>query len=64
MHKFILLNLLLMLKKEHPDKTWLNCGLDVLCVMLFYDGDDLARIVEKVLRKFSFHLDKIVRLTF
>jgi len=52
-----------MLKKEHPDKTWLNCGLDVLCVMLFYDGDDLAQIVEKVLRKFSFHLDKIVRLT-
>ena len=51
-----------MLKKEHPEKTWLNCGLDVLCVMLFYDGDDLARIVEKVLRKFSFLLEKIVRL--
>ena len=38
-----------MLRKEHHEKTWLNCGLDVLCVMLFYDGDDLARIVEKVL---------------
>ena len=47
-----------------PEKMWLNCGLDVLCVMLFYDGDDLARIVEKVLRKFSFHLEKIVRLRF
>ena len=45
-----------MLRKEHSEKTWLNCGLDVLCVMLFYDGDDLARIVEKVLRKFSIHL--------
>ena len=45
-----------MLKKEHPDKTWLNCGLDVLCVMLYFDGDDLARIVEKVLRQFTFHL--------
>ena len=64
MHKLFLQDLLLMLKKEHPEKTWLNCGLDVLCVMLFYDGDDLARIVEKVLRKFSFHLDKNVRLTF
>ena len=40
-----------MLRKEHHEKTWLNCGLDVLCVMLFYDGDDLARIVEKVLSK-------------
>ena len=45
-----------MLRKEHSEKTWLNCGLDVLCVMLFYAGDDLARIVEKVLRKFSVHL--------
>ena len=53
-----------MLKKEHPEKTWLNCGLDVLCVMLFYDGDDLARIVEKVLCKFSFHLEKTVRIRF
>ena len=33
------------------EKTWLNCGLDVLCVMLYYDGEDLARIVEKVLSK-------------
>ena len=42
-----------MLRKEHPEKTWLNCGLDVLCVMFYYDGDDLARIIEKVLRKCS-----------
>ena len=40
-----------MLRKEHHKKTWLNYGLDVLCIMLFYDGDDLARIVEKVLSK-------------
>ena len=40
-----------MLRKKHPKKTWLNCGLDFLCVMLFYDGDELARIVEKVLSK-------------
>ena len=41
-----------MLQKEHHKKPGLaNCGLDVLCVMLFYDGDDLARIVEKVLSK-------------
>ena len=31
-----------MLKKEHHEKTWLNCGLDVLGVMLYYDGEDLA----------------------
>ena len=40
-----------MLRKEHPEKTWLICGLDVLCDMLFYDGEELARIVEKVLSK-------------
>ena len=40
-----------MLRKEHHEKTWLNCGLDVLCVMFFYDGEELARIVEKVLSK-------------
>ena len=45
-----------MLRKEHSEKSWLNCGLDLLCVMLYYDGDDLSRIVEKVLRKFSVHL--------
>ena len=40
-----------MLRKEHPEKTWLTCGLDVLCIMLYYDGEDLARIVKKVLSK-------------
>ena len=45
-----------MLRKEHSEKTRLNCALDVLCVMLYYYEDDLARIVEKVLRKFSVHL--------
>ena len=42
-----------MLKKEHPDKTWNNCGLDVLCahVMMYYDGDELNRILDKVFSK-------------
>ena len=38
-----------MLKKDHHEKNWLNCGLDLLCIMLYYKGDDLARIVDKVL---------------
>ena len=44
-------NLLKLLKGEHPTKKWQNCGTKVLCVMMFYDGDDLARIVNKVLGK-------------
>ena len=40
-----------MLRKEHSEKTWLNCSLDVLCVMLYYDGEDVAIIVEKLLSK-------------
>ena len=44
-------NLLKLLKGEHPTKKWQNCGTEVLCVMLFYDGADLARIVNKVLGK-------------
>ena len=43
-----------MLRKEHSEKTWLYCGLDVRCVMLYYDGDELARIVEKVMSKSCF----------
>ena len=42
-----------MLRKEQNEKTWLNCRIDVLCVMLFYDEDNLAKIVEKVLSKCS-----------
>ena len=42
-------NLLKMLKGEHPTKKWQNCGTEVLCVMLIYDGAELARVVEKVL---------------
>ena len=38
-----------MLKGEHPTKKWQNCGTEVLCVMLMYDGAELATIVEKVL---------------
>ena len=44
-------NLLKILKGEHPTKKWQNYGTEVLCVMLFYEGDDLARIVTKVLEK-------------
>ena len=40
-----------LLKGEHPTKKWQNCGTEVLCVMLFYDGADLTRIVNKVLGK-------------
>ena len=33
-----------------------NCGTEVLCIMLFYDGAELARIVNKVLGNiFLFH---------
>ena len=42
-------NLLKMLKGEHPTKKWQNCGTEVLCVMLIYDGAELARVAEKVL---------------
>ena len=42
-------NLLKIMKGEHPTKKWQNCGTEVLCVMLFYSGADLARIVNKVL---------------
>ena len=44
-------NLLKILKGEHPTKKWQNCGTEVLCVMLYYEGADLARIVNKVLGK-------------
>ena len=42
-------NLLKILKGEHPTKKWQNCGTEVLCVMIFYDYAELARIVNKVL---------------
>ena len=42
-------NLLKILKGEHPTKKWQNCGTEVLCVMLYYEGAELARIVNKVL---------------
>ena len=44
-------NLRKMLKGEHPTKKWQNCGTEVLCVMLIYDGAELTRIVNKVLGK-------------
>ena len=44
-------NLLKILKGEHPTKKWQNCGTEVLCVMIFYDFAELARIVNKVLGK-------------
>ena len=53
-------NLLKLLKGEHPTKKWQNCGTEVLCVMLFYDGDDLARIVNKVLGKTVNYCLKVV----
>jgi len=42
-------NLMKILKGEHPTKKWQNCGTEVLCVMIFYDFAELARIVNKVL---------------
>ena len=42
-------NLLKILKGEHPTKKWQNCGTEVLCIMLYYSGAELARIVNKVL---------------
>ena len=47
-------NLLKNLKGEHPTKKWQNCGTEVLCVMLYYDRDDLARIINKILGKTVF----------
>ena len=49
-------NLLKILKGEHPTKKWQNCGTEVLCVMLFYDGAELARIVNKVLGTHTYQL--------
>ena len=42
-------NLLKILKGEHPTKKWQNCGTEVLCCMMYYEGAELARIVNKVL---------------
>ena len=42
-------NLLKILKGEHPTKKWQNCGTEVLCCMMFYEGAELARVVNKVL---------------
>ena len=46
-------NLLKILKGEHPTKKWQNCGTEVLCCMLFYEGAELARVVNKVLGTFE-----------
>ena len=32
----------LMLRNEHNENTWNNCGLDVLNVMLWHTGDELV----------------------
>ena len=53
-------NLLKLLKGEHPTKKWQNCGTEVLCVMLFYAGDDLARIVNKVLGNTVYYCLKLL----
>ena len=46
-------NLLKILKGEHPTKKWQNCGTEVLCCMMFYEGAELARVVNKVLGTFD-----------
>jgi len=53
-----------MLKGEHATKKWQNCGTEVLCVMLFYDGADLTRIVNKVLGKHSSYQPLVFQKTF
>ena len=54
-------NLLKILKSEYPTKKWKNCGTEVLCVMLYYNGAELEDVEEwlktdKVgcLQKFSY----------
>ena len=42
-------DLLKILKGGHPTTKWQNCGTQMLCVMLFYEGAELAIIVNKVL---------------
>ena len=42
-------NLLKILNGEHPTKKWQNCGTEVLCCMMFYEGAELARAVNKVI---------------
>ena len=37
--------LLSMPRKEHNEKTWNNCGLDVLSVMLRHTGDERVQII-------------------
>ena len=44
------------LKGEYPTKKWQNCGTEVLCVMLYYSGAELARIVNKVLGTQTYQL--------
>ena len=49
-------NLLKILKGEHLTKKSQNCGTEVLCVMLYYDGAEFARNVDKVLGKTKINL--------
>ena len=46
-------NLLKMLKKEHPTEDWQNCGTEMLCIMLYFDGDELVDTVNKVLSTYA-----------
>ena len=41
------------MKGGHPTKKWQNCRTNVLCVMLYFDGAELARIVNVWSKCFS-----------
>jgi len=38
-----------LLKKEHQKETWNNCGTDMLCIMLYLEGEELAETLNIVL---------------
>jgi len=42
-----------MLRKEHPTEDWQNCGTEMLCIMLYLDGDELVDTINKVLSTYT-----------
>ena len=45
-----------MLRKEHPTEDWQNCGTEMLCIMLYLDGDELVDTINKVLSTYTQHI--------
>ena len=44
-----------MLRKEHPTEDWQKCGIEMFCIMLYLDGDELVDTINKVLSTYTQH---------